>query len=568
MQVVLYARVSTARQFANGLSVPDQLRQMHQWCDRQGHTVTREYIEPGDTATDDKREVFQEMIFDAQNVPSPFELIVVHSFSRFFRDEIEATLYERKLAKFGVKMVSITQHTSDDPSGEIQRRLIMLFDEYQSKENAKHTLRGMQENARQGYFNGSTAPFGYQAIAVGQTGTHGRVKKKLAIEPAEAEIVRKIYSLYVLGFRGQRVGIKEITRHLNEMGLTMRGRAWRVQKVHDILSSTTYAGTHVFNQWHRKTGTRKDTAHWITVAVPGIVEQATFDKVAQIRKAHTPGIANPRCDNLPTLLTGMVRCGHCGSSMLVITGKSGRYRYYKCTRRMNGGNAVCASRNVPLERLDDKVLEKFRTVVHSRGHIESVVSELKRLATTHTGGDRKQQMKELVAGVAEADQALTRLYEAVEKGCVELDAHLKERIERHRTRKEGLLAEVARLKAMDKTPSISLTPRKLQAVTNMLNKRLSSASPFARAYLRASRCEIRVRGDDVELSGNNAALAELVAGNASVGNTVPSFVPSGTPTRYGAGHWQITTKLGLEERSAAKAGKSGSRTVKKQERPS
>jgi hypothetical protein len=29
------------------------------------------------------------------------------------------------------------------------------FDDYQSKENAKHTLRAMKENARQGYWNGT-----------------------------------------------------------------------------------------------------------------------------------------------------------------------------------------------------------------------------------------------------------------------------------------------------------------------------------------------------------------------------------------------------------------------------
>jgi hypothetical protein len=30
------------------------------------------------------------------------------------------------------------------------RQIMALFDEYQSKENAKHTLRAMKENARQG----------------------------------------------------------------------------------------------------------------------------------------------------------------------------------------------------------------------------------------------------------------------------------------------------------------------------------------------------------------------------------------------------------------------------------
>jgi hypothetical protein len=33
------------------------------------------------------------------------------------------------------------------------RQIIALFDEYQSKENAKHALRAMKENARQGFWN-------------------------------------------------------------------------------------------------------------------------------------------------------------------------------------------------------------------------------------------------------------------------------------------------------------------------------------------------------------------------------------------------------------------------------
>ena len=63
--------------------------------------------------------------------------------------------YERILKKVGVKLVSITQETSDDAAGEMASKLFSLFDEYQSKENAKHTQRAMQENARQGYWNGS-----------------------------------------------------------------------------------------------------------------------------------------------------------------------------------------------------------------------------------------------------------------------------------------------------------------------------------------------------------------------------------------------------------------------------
>jgi len=139
MRAALYARVSTTRQADNDLSIPDQLRQMRDWCKSQGFTVVQEYIESGASATDDKRPAFQQMIADGLAKPSSFDALIIHSLSRFFRDGIEFGSYERKLKKNGVRIISITQPTSDDTGGEMMRRVINLFDEHQSKENSKHT---------------------------------------------------------------------------------------------------------------------------------------------------------------------------------------------------------------------------------------------------------------------------------------------------------------------------------------------------------------------------------------------------------------------------------------------
>src|SRR5438105_10361062 len=126
MAVALYARVSTTRQAEQDLSIPDQLREMREWCKRNSFLVAKEYVEPGASATDDRRPVFQDMIADSTLTPPPFEAVVVHSLSRFFRDSIAFGLYERKLAKHSVKIVSITQQTSDDPSGELARRIFSV----------------------------------------------------------------------------------------------------------------------------------------------------------------------------------------------------------------------------------------------------------------------------------------------------------------------------------------------------------------------------------------------------------------------------------------------------------
>jgi DNA invertase Pin-like site-specific DNA recombinase len=157
MIVALYARVSTVKQAEKDLSIPDQLRQMREWCERQGHAVAVEYVEPGASATDDRRPEFQRMIGEACRSPQPFDAIIVHSQSRFFRDHYGFVSYARRLTRAGVKLISITQPTGEEASGEMMRQVISLFDEYQSKENGKHTLRAMKENARQGFWNGVLA---------------------------------------------------------------------------------------------------------------------------------------------------------------------------------------------------------------------------------------------------------------------------------------------------------------------------------------------------------------------------------------------------------------------------
>ena len=247
MQVALYARVSTVRQAENELSIPDQLQQMRDWAKHNGHLVVREFVEPGASATDDRRPIFQQMIADAQVKPPVFDAIIIHSLSRFFRDGIEFALYERRLKKNKIIVISITQPTSDDSMGNMMRRLLCLFDEHQSLETSKHVSRTMKENARQGYFNGSRAPFGYAAVSTEANGSRGRKKKKLAIDPAEADVVKLIYRIYLSGLDGRPLGIKEISKYLTEQGYLVRGKPWSIQKIHWILSNELYMGNYYFN---------------------------------------------------------------------------------------------------------------------------------------------------------------------------------------------------------------------------------------------------------------------------------------------------------------------------------
>src|SRR5258705_13270066 len=230
LRAAVYMRVSTGRKAEHDLSIPDQGSQLQSWWRGNGHPVVAEYVEAGASAGDDRRPSFQQMIERACDGEHAFDLIVVHSYSRFFREAFEQEFYLRKLAKHDVRVVSMTQPVGDEtePVHAMMRKVIALFDEYQSKENAKHVIRSMKENARQGFWNGATPPLGYRLIEAEKRGA--KIKKKLAVDLVEAETVRLIFKLYLLGDGSSRaLGVKEIIKWLNGRGYrTLRGNGFAV----------------------------------------------------------------------------------------------------------------------------------------------------------------------------------------------------------------------------------------------------------------------------------------------------------------------------------------------------
>ena len=168
-------RVSTARQAEHDVSIPDQKRQGEAYCASRGYELGRDLCGAGRLRH--QRPPTRVPAHDRGGhvaSPRPSTWSIVHSFSRFFRDHFELEFYVRKLAKNGVKLVSITQEMGDDPMHVMMRQIMALFDEYQSKENAKHVLRALKENARQGFWNGSLPPIGYRIVAAEQRGVEGQ----------------------------------------------------------------------------------------------------------------------------------------------------------------------------------------------------------------------------------------------------------------------------------------------------------------------------------------------------------------------------------------------------------
>jgi site-specific DNA recombinase len=525
----LYLRVSTGRQAESDLSIPDQGRQLRAYSEGKGWPVAEEFVEPGNTATDDRRPAFQQMIDAATAKPPPFNVILVHSFSRFFRDQFQFEFYARKLAKNGVRIVSITQEVGDDPMGMMVRQMMNLFDEYQSRENAKHTLRAMKENARQGFWNGSLPPLGYRVVAAEQRGE--RIKKKLEIDPIGAETVRLMYRLALHGINDSGpMGVKSIATYLNANHITTRGGGrWSNGTVHYTLTRTTYVGEHRFNSRHYASQEPKDESEHVIMAVPPLVDRDTFDAVQRAMSQRNPAAMAPRFVNSPILLGGICFCGLCGAAMTLRTGKAGAYRYYACSTQARQGEKGCKGLSVRMDLLDASVID----------HLEQRLLNPERLARMMDNiidrrsewiEKRHRHVADLRKRATEVEQRLQRLYSSIEEGIIDAtDPSLKPRIEQLRALRDKAAGDADRAAKAIENIMPALTPellRRFSEATRELFRAEDGA--YRRDLIRAvaqkvellSPHESRICGSKVEL------LRTLAANNGveSAALVVPGFV--------------------------------------------
>ncbi len=514
LRAALYMRVSTGRQAEHDLSIPDQRSQLKSWCRANRHHVVAEYIEAGASAGDDRRPSFQQMIERACDGEHAFDLIVVHSYSRFFREAFEQEFYLRKLAKHGVRVVSITQPVGDEtePVHAMMRKIIALFDEYQSKETAKHVIRSMKENARQGFWNGATPPLGYKLIEAEKRGA--KIKKKLAVDPVEAETVRLIFRLYLLGDGSSgALGVKEIVKWLNGRGYrTRRGRSFGVGPVHKLLTNTIYIGRWKFNQASSKTGERKAENEVVEIPVPTIIEPNTFEQVQRQLQARSPKRQAPRVTTGPILLTGLAVCATCRGGMTLRTGtsKGGRvYRYYTCSNCATKGKTVCKGRSIAMQKLDTLVTEHLLERLFKPERIAAILASLSSRRAVQAAA-LNARITALQREMTDAEDKLKRLYRLVEDGLTDVDEVLKDRLNTLKADRDRAKAALERAKEHSAS-QIQIDPGLIERFGRTMRESFSTGSvPFRKAYLRSLIDVIEIDDHQVRIKGSKELLEKTV----------------------------------------------------------
>src|SRR5262252_7536021 len=512
LRAALYLRVSTARQAEHDVSIPDQKRQGEAYCAARGYQLVETYVEPGASATNDRRPEFQRMIEAGTSKPAPFDVVVVHSFSRFFRDHFEMEFYVRKLAKNGVKLLSITQEIGDDPVHQMMRQIMALFDEYQSKENAKHVLRAMNENARQGFWNGATPPLGYKPIEAEKRGA--KIKKKLEVDPVEAETVRLIFKLYLLGDGSSgALGVKEIVKWLNGRGYrTRRGKSFGVGQLHKLLTNTVYIGRWKFNQTSSKTHRRKADKEVVEIPVPAIIQPDTFEQVRRQLHARSPKAQAPRVTTGPILLTGLAVCATCRGGMTLRTGtsKGGRvYRYYTCSNCATKGKTACKGRSIAMQKLDTLVTEHLLERLFKAERIAVILASLSSHRAEQAAA-LNARITALQREMTDTEDKLKRLYRLVEDGLTDFDEVLKDRLNTLKADRDRAKAALERAKEHSAT-QIRIDPALIERFGRTMRENFSTGSvPFRKAYLRSLIDVIEIDDDQIRIKGSKDLLEKAV----------------------------------------------------------
>ena len=526
-RAVGYYRVSTEKQVERDLSVPDQRRQTEEFCKAKGWRLVGEYVEAGLTATDDNRPEFQRMMEKASDADRTFDVIIVHSFSRFMRDTFLFEFYYRKLEKAKIRLVSISQPLGDEPGDKMLRHIITLFDQYTSGEISKHVRRGMKENARQGFWNGSPPPLGYCLIEAERRGE--KIKRRLAVDEVEAELVRLIFKLYRLGIGTKGpMGIKAIASYLNSEGYrTRRGGYFGTSLVARILRDRTYIGEYVYNKKNYKMNEMNPAEDRIIIPVPVIIEGREFDEVQALLTSRNPRVTPPRIVTGPILLTGLAFCAKCGGGMTMSTGTSHTnkvYNYYSCVSSNKMGKLACAGRRISMPTLDRIVVEHLADRLFTPERIGEIIEEVHN-RTQKKASESDKRAADLRKGLLDVETRLGRLYSSIEQGIVELDDLLREKIATLQAERRQVDAALDRVREAS-VVSVPVTEDMIESFARVMRLGISEGPiELRKAYLRSMVERIEISDDAIVIVGAKVDIERSIKASDLPLPKVRNFIP-------------------------------------------
>lgn len=342
------------------------------------------YVDDGYSGTNFNRPSFQRMIANIED--GEVNCVVVKDLSRFGRDYIDTGRYlERYFPEMGVRFISVTDGIdSMKQAYDMLLPIKNIFNEQYARDISKKIQATVKSKQKAGEFIGAFTSYGYKKSPVD--------KHKLVIDDYAADVVRRIFSLYIQGY-----GKQKIAKLLNAEGVLCPAEYKKVNgenyKNCNCLESTTYWSYSTINSiLHREMyvgnmvqGTKRQRMRskqkkmtkeeWIIVenTHEPIIDKVTWEKARSLLQKRTRELDLETNKNI---FAGFVKCGDCGRAMAKNMWRradgSKTYSLYCGTYKRNG-KQYCTPHTLPMAVLEDIVLGDLKVIAHSADNLKELV---------------------------------------------------------------------------------------------------------------------------------------------------------------------------------------------------
>jgi site-specific DNA recombinase len=433
-------------------SVPEQRQALQAWADEQGYLVGRWYVDEARSGTNEERPEFQRLIAEALKA-KPFA-VAVWDMARFARDQDAAQFYRSLLRRAGVAVISLNDNIPDGPLARIVESVIDFSSEHYVATLRANVKRGQRGILALGYIPGRRPPVGYLAvheqIGVRRSG-EPRLGIRWVIDETKAAAVRQAFTL-----RSQGASVRQV------MAATRLHRTR--SSYHAMFHNPAYKGVYRYGEEE------------YAGVVPALIEPELWAAVQRPLQIH------PRTAAGDYLLSGLLRCGHCGAAMSGFvssrtfkSGRTWRKRYYICGER-NTTIDGCRALLAPADDLEAAVLQ---LVFADFLDPEPFAAFLAAVQAASAVADHSTRQQTLARDITRTERTISDLVELVGQGIAV--AAIGRRL---RGREEELRELQRQQAALGTLPALlSATPAEATAFVQALRDRLLTGDIAAQRWV-------------------------------------------------------------------------------------
>lgn len=340
----------------------------------------------------------------------------------------------------------------------------------QREETGRKVHRGMKPKFERDGLHMGGRPYGYDLKhkITDKISDKGR----LQINEDEAEIIRRIFKEFLAGSTP-----RQIAQGLNKDGIDApRGGRWNASTINGmkargtgILNNMLYVGRPTWNknQLRKVVGEAekrvirpRDKSEHVTREEPEyrIVDEETFWAVQRLKeeRAHVPP---PKQRKAKRLLSGLLRCGCCGSGMSVKgRDKTGKMRI-QCSRHHESGDCPDPVMTY-VEIIERKVIDTVLRLFSSPEDIKVLLKNARAEARKEMG-DKINERSKLERRLGELDREVERLTDLLMRG-VGVEAVLDQRVKAAYVEKTNIEAKLNDLADDQPDNVINLHPAALK----------------------------------------------------------------------------------------------------------